>query len=148
MHGLLLLAQVDPGKAVEPALSLLDKTVLGSLLILSWALTIALVVQLIRVQNARVADQKVLSDKSERLMNKMVAAFSDMRVALESLKESESSSQRATEALRKAIESMHRTLELLLIGQRRFTPPSGLSRAAIEEERERQEKERKKREGG
>ncbi len=142
-----LLAQVDVTQAVQPSLSLLDKTVLGSLLVISWALTIAVVIQLIRVQNARVADQKTLSDKSERLMSKMLIAFSEMKGALESLKEAEKSGEQATIALRTSIESMQRTLDVFLATQgRRFTPP-GISQSAIQRAL-REEEERKKREGG
>lgn len=145
MH--LLLSQAkDLTEAVQPSLTLLDKTVLGSLLVISWALTIALVVQLIRVQNARVADQKTLSDKSERLMAKMLTAFSEMKGALESLKEAEQSGQQATNALKNAIDSMQRAFDIFLITQgRRFTPQSGVSRAAIDEALRQQEA--KKREG-
>ena len=145
---LLLAAQIDPQKVVEPSLSVLDKTVIGSLLILSWAITIALVVQLIRVQNARVADQQLLSDKSEKLMDKMLTAFTDMKAALESLKEAEKSSQQASEALRNVIDGLRRSFDMFLIaqGHRKFTPPSGLSKADII--RAQEELERKKREGG
>ena len=145
---LLLAAQIDPQKVVEPSLSTLDKTVIGSLLILSWAITIALVVQLIRVQNARVADQQMLSDKSEKLMDKMLTAFTEMKAALESLKEAEKSSQQASEALRNVIDGLRRSFDMFLItqGKRKFTPPSGLSKADII--RAQEELERKKREGG
>jgi hypothetical protein len=145
---LLLAAQIDPQKVVEPSLSTLDKTVIGSLLILSWVLTIALVVQLIRVQNARVADQQMLSDKSEKLMDKMLTAFTEMKAALESLKEAEKSSQQASEALRNVIDGLRRSFDMFLIAQgyRKFTPPSGLSKADIIKAQE--ELERKKREGG
>ena len=122
----LLLAQVDPGKAtelVQPALSILDKTVIGSVLVVSWVITVAAIVLLVRVQNARVMDQKTLSEKSEKLMDKMVTAFADMRGALESLKEAETSGQRATEALKSSIDSMKQQFDLLLMTRRSFTPP-------------------------
>ena len=141
---LLLLAQVDPSKVIAPPLSTLDKTVIGSLLVLSWVLTIALVVQLVRVQNARVEDQKTLSDKSEKLMNKMLTAFSEMKGALESLKEAEQSGQKATEALKVSIDSLKTSFDLFLISHgRRLTPPSGLSKGDLQKA----EEERKKREG-
>lgn len=144
---LLLAAQIDPQKVVDPALSTLDKTVIGSLLILSWVLTIASVVQLIRVQNARVADQQQLSDKSEKLIDKMLTAFTEMKAALESLKEAEKSSQQASDALRGAIEGMRHSFDMFLMTQgRKFTPSAGLSKADII--RAQEELERKKREGG
>lgn len=118
-----MLTQVDAGTVTSSALSLLDKTVIGSLLILSWALTIALAAQLIRVQNARVVDQKSLSDKSERLTSKMLSAFTEMKGALDSLKDAEKSGQQVTEALKNSISSMQQTLNLFLISQgRRLTP--------------------------
>jgi len=134
--------QIDAQKVVEPALSTLDKTVIGSLLILSWALTIALVVQLIRVQNARVADQQALSNKSERLTDKMLTAFTNMKGALDTLKEAEKTSQQSSEALRNAIESLRRSFDMFLItqGHRKFTPPSGLSKADIARAHEEQER--------
>lgn len=150
MHPLLLLAssQIDPERVVAPALSTLDKTVIGSLLVLSWVLAIALVVQLIRVQNARVEDQKALSTKSENLIDKMTTAFSDMKGALESLKEAERAGVTAVDTLRNSIEALRRSFDIFLIagGQKKFTPPSGMSKAAILEAQA--EQERKKREGG
>lgn len=144
---LFLLAQVDPSKAtelVQPALSVLDKTVIGSVLVISWVITVAAVVTLIKVQNARVADQKALSEKSERLTAKMLTTFGEMKGALESLKEAESSGQKAIESLKSSIDSLKQTFDLFLISQsRRFTPPKGLTRSEIV----RAEQDQKKRDG-
>ena len=126
MRGLLLLAaQVDP-KLLQPSLSMLEKTVLGSLLLLSWALGVLAIVQLIRVQNARVADQKAMNDKSEKLMEKMVTAFSEMKGALEGLKNAEEEGQKVTEAVHTAITNMSSRMDMLVfsIGGKRFTPQS------------------------
>lgn len=122
---LLAAAQVDP-KVVSPSLGVLEKTVLGSLLILSWALAILAVVQLIRVQNARVADQKAMNDKSEALMDKMITAFSDMKGALEGLKKAEEEGQKVTQAVHAAITSMSSRMDMLVfsVGGKRFTPHS------------------------
>jgi hypothetical protein len=122
---LLTAAQVDP-KLVEPSIGVLEKTVLGSLLLLSWALGILAVVQLIRVQNARVSDQKAMNDKSEKLMGKMITAFSEMKGALEGLKKAEEEGQKVTEAVHTAITNMSSRMDMLVfsIGGKRFTPTS------------------------
>lgn len=124
MNWLFLSAQVDP-KALEPAVSVVTQTVIGSLLIISWALAIAAIVQLIRVQNARVNDQKSMNEKSESLMDKMITAFSEMKIALEGLKKAEEEGQRVTEAVHGAITNMSSRMDMLVfsVGGKRFTPP-------------------------
>lgn len=116
-----------PGaEVVSPALSTLEKGVLGSLLIISWALATLAIVQLIRVQNARVSDQKEMNKKSEDLMSKMVVAFEGMKGALVGLKDAEEKGQKVTEAVHAAMTSMSSRLDMLVftMGGKRFTPHS------------------------
>ncbi len=44
-------------KLVQPALTTLDKTAIGSLLVVSWAIATTAIYVLIRVQNSRVSTQ-------------------------------------------------------------------------------------------
>lgn len=112
-------------------MGMLEKTVIGSLLLLSWALAVLAIVQLIRVQNARVADQKAMNDKSEKLMDKMITAFEEMRGALQGLKEAEEKGHRVTEAVQASMSSMSSRMDLLVlsVGGRRMTPARGMSKA-------------------
>lgn len=74
--------------AVEPAISTLSQTVIGSLLVLSWGITIASVYLLVKVQNSRVADQKEMSARLENTHAKMITAFEGFRGTLETLAKS------------------------------------------------------------
>lgn len=119
-----LLAQVAIPTEVKPALSTLESTVLGAGLILAVVVAFAAVIMLVRVQNARVADQKALSDKSEALMNKMITAFTDMRGALESLKSTLENLKDAEQETQKALSSQQRAFELNLLLQGRAPQPA------------------------
>lgn len=126
-----LLAALDVGqvaKAVDPALGTLEKSVIGALLVVSWGITLVLIWQLIKVQNARVEDQKVSSAKNEKLVDKMTTAFSEMRNALEGLKHAEESGQQI-------IQSMKQSFDLFIISQsRRFSPPAGMRAVRMPDE--------------
>ena len=125
MH--VLLAQVPVPDAVNPALSLLDKTVLGAVLIVVLAVAVTAVIMLIRVQNARVADQKALNDKSEALMNKMITAFTDMKGALESLKGTIEGFKGAEQETQNALKAQQQSFNLMLLmkGQDPDPPKKG-----------------------
>lgn len=118
-------AQVDP-KVVEPAVDTITQTIIGSLLIISWALAILAIVQLIRVQNARVTDQKAMSKASQDLSTQMVKAFEEMKQALIGLKEAEEKGQKVNEATQQAMTNMASRFDMLVfsIGGKRFTPQS------------------------
>lgn len=130
MRWLLLSAAQEVPRALQPAMGTLEKTVIGSLLLLSWALAVLAIVQLIRVQNARVADQKAMNDKSEKLMDKMITAFEEMKGALQGLKEAEEKGHRVTEAVQASMSSMSSRMDLLVLSVgRRMTPARGMSKA-------------------
>lgn len=111
----MLFAQVSTPEVVKPALSLLESTVLGAVLIIVLGVAITAVVMLIRVQNARVADQKALSDKSEALINKMITAFTDMKSAMEALKSTLDGLKAAEQETQKVLNSQQRAFELTLL---------------------------------
>lgn len=113
MH--VLFAQVSTPEAVKPALSLLDQTVLGAVLIVVLAVAITAVVMLIRVQNARVADQKALNDKSEALMNKMITAFTDMKSTMEALKSSLENLKGAEQETQSTLRAQKEAFQLSLL---------------------------------
>lgn len=111
----MLFAQVSTPEAVKPALSLLESTVLGAVLILVLAVAITAVVMLIRVQNARVADQKSMNDKSEALTNKMITAFTDMKGALEGLKGTLESLKAAEQETQSVLRNQQQAFNLTLL---------------------------------
>jgi hypothetical protein len=128
VRGLLLLAaQVDP-KTLQPSIGVLEKTVIGSLLLLSWAIAILAIVQLIRVQNARVADQKEMSSKSEKLLDKMITAFEEMKGALQGLKEAEEKGHKVMETTQASMNTLSSRMDMLVfsVGGKRFTPARGM----------------------
>lgn len=110
-----LFAQVPTPEVVKPALSLLESTVLGAVLIIVLGVAITAVVMLIRVQNARVADQKAMNEKSEALTNKMITAFTDMKGALEGLKSTLESLKAAEQETQKALRDQQQSFNLTLL---------------------------------
>lgn len=125
-------AQVGP-KVVEPSLGLLEKTVIGSLLILSWAIALLAIIQLIRVQNARVADQKAMNETAIQLTDKMITAFTEMKSAIQELKAAEVDGQEVMRTVQASMGGMCNRLDFLTTridmlmynsGVRRPTPKS------------------------
>jgi preprotein translocase subunit YajC len=86
--------------ATEPALTTLAQTVLGALLVITVIVAILAIYVLVRVQNARVQDQKEMSDKLEVTHSKMIDAFSGFQGALTSLEKTESTGQAVMQAMR------------------------------------------------
>ena len=101
-------------EAVRPALSVLEKSVIGAVLIVALALMVASIIALIRVQNARVADQKEASERLESSRDKMVEAFGKFKGTLEALERSEDTSQKALQALSRDVSSMSGKVDLLI----------------------------------
>ncbi len=130
----LVASQVVP-RELQPALGVLEKTVIGSLLLLSWALAVLAIVQLIRVQNARVADQKAMNDKSEKLMDKMITAFEGMKGALQGLKEAEEKGHKVMETTQASMNTLSSRMDMLVfsVGGRRMTPARGMSKPPSKE---------------
>lgn len=112
-----LAIQEVPGsgqKLVEPAISTLASTIIGSLLIVALSVAVLAMWQLIRVQNARIEDQKAISAKQAELVEKMLLATSKLTNTLENL-------QRAEEANASMIQGMKNTFDLML-ATRQFRP--------------------------
>lgn len=101
-------------ETVQPALSILEKTVIGSVLVISLGLTVASIYALIRVQNARVEDQKDASRRLETTHTKMVDAFSQFRQTLESLERSDDASQKALQLLNRDISQVTSKIDLMI----------------------------------
>jgi predicted lipoprotein len=92
-----------PSEAVqvaEPALSTLAQTVLGSVLILALLLAVLAVYTLIKIQNARVDDQKEMSGRLEASHAKMLEAFSKFKITIEGLERTEATGQQVLQAVR------------------------------------------------
>lgn len=106
-------------EVVQPALSLLEKTVIGSVLVISLGLMVASIYALIRVQNARVEDQKEASKRLETTHSKMVDAFAQFRRTLESLERSDDASQKALQALNRDINALTGKIDLMIAMDRR-----------------------------
>lgn len=87
-------------QVAEPAISTLAQTVIGALLIIAVLTAIFAIYILVKVQNARVQDQKEMSDKLEASHAKMVEAFTGFRSTLTSLEKTEESSQTVMGAMR------------------------------------------------
>jgi uncharacterized protein HemX len=110
-----LLAQVAVPDAVKPALTTVESTILGALLIVAVITAVGAIILLVRVQNARVLDQKALSDKSEGLMSRMITAFTDMKSTIESLKTTLEGLKGAEQETQKALNNQQRAFELTLL---------------------------------
>lgn len=109
-------------ETVKPALTLVESSVLGALLLIAVAVAIGAIAMLVKVQTARVADQKSLSNKSEALTSKMTTAFMEMKGALESLKSSLDSMRETEKDTQKCLESQQHSFELLIM-MRGHNPP-------------------------
>ncbi len=103
----------DPVKVVQPALSTLEKTVLGAVLIVSLGIAILAVLKLLKVQekisevqNLRVEDQKQMSERMEGLMEKMITTFSKMENALTNLTQAEKDGQQLLQAMKNSQETV------------------------------------------
>lgn len=127
MHWLLLsAAQADPAKIVQPALSTLDKSIIGALLIVSWAIAILAIWKLLKqqdkvsaVHDLRVDDQKAMSVRMEALMEKMITTFSKMENALTNLTQAEKDGQALLQAMKQSQEGV------ILEAVRRIRTPAG-----------------------
>lgn len=111
----------NPVEVAQPALSTLDKSVIGALLVVSWLITGTLIWQLIKCQNARTQDQKDMREVSDKTTVIIITAVSDMKGSLDKLTTSDEHS-------RGILSAMKQTLDLLLLlsGGRRLSPPAGV----------------------
>lgn len=111
----------DALQLVQPALTLLEKSVIGSVLVLALTGAVAAVILALRVQNARVDDQKEASERLEKTHSKMVEAFGQFKGTLESLEKSEEASQQGIIALGTVVSGLAGKVDLMIAlgGQRR-----------------------------
>jgi len=101
----------DLAQAAAPAIDTLAQTILGSIIVVLTVVCILAIYTLIKVQNARVADQKEMSERVERLHFKMVEAFGGFQTALMNLEKAEDSSQKAVQFLRDQIVAVSSKVE-------------------------------------
>ena len=111
---------VQAAKVLEPALSTLDKTVIGALLVVSWVIAIAAIVVLVRTQNSRVSDQKEASAKLSTTHDKMVEGFGKFKGTVEELKNAEQTSQQVLSGLKDQVLVLGNKIDMLIMhrGQR------------------------------
>lgn len=106
----------DAAKMAEPAISTLAQTVMGALLLLSWVITVVAIWQLIKVQNARVQDQKEMSDRLERTNAKMATAFEKFQGAVAALEQAEETGQQAVALLKDQVMTAVSKIDILIMG--------------------------------
>lgn len=102
-------------QTVQPALSVLEKSVIGSVLVIALAGAVAAVVLALRVQNARVADQKEASERLEKTHSKMVEAFGKFKGTLETLSKSEDTTQQGLQQLSRDINGLSGKVDLMML---------------------------------
>lgn len=112
-------------QTVQPALSVLEKSVIGSVLVIALAGAVAAIILALRVQNARVADQKEASERLEKTHSKMVEAFGKFKGTLDGLQKSGETSQQGLVALSREITGLSGKVDLMIAmsGQRRGGGP-------------------------
>ena len=104
MYWVFLLAALQTKEAVvvggKAGLSLIESGILGSVVVIAILVAIGAIVMLIRVQNQRVQDQKAMSTRMEKLTEKMITTFSEMKNALENLTRAEKDGQTLLQAMK------------------------------------------------
>ena len=109
MVWLLLVAwggQPDVAKVAEPAISTVTQTVIGSLLILSWLIAIIAIWQLIKVQNARIADKDADSKRIEKLNEKLITVFSEFKNSIDNLTAAEKEGQAILTSTKQSLDTV------------------------------------------
>ena len=102
-------------QAVQPALSVLEKSVIGSVLVIALAGAVASVILALRVQNARVSDQKEASERLEKTHSKMVEAFGKFKGTLETLTKSEDTTQQGLLQLSRDVNGLSGKVDLMML---------------------------------
>ncbi len=102
---------------VEPAVSTLAKTIIGALLVISWVITLICLWVVYKAQEARIADQKAINEKSLALNEKSLQTLNEFKTALEGLRQSDQAGQ-------VIIQGMKSSFDLFVSTQayRRHTP--------------------------
>ena len=110
----------DAAPLVEPAVSTLAKTIIGALLVVSWAITFAAVYVAYRAQEARIADQKAINERTVAIAEKSHTVVAEFKSAIEGLKQSDQTGQTILQGLKSSFD-----LYVLAQTVRRNSPPSG-----------------------
>jgi hypothetical protein len=115
VHALLLsIAQApSPGALVQPALSTLEKSVIGAVLIVALGVAVLAVWKLLKVQeeitkvqNLRVDDQKDMSKRMEAITERLITTFSKMENALTNLTQAEKDGQVLLQAMKNSQDTL------------------------------------------
>jgi len=102
-------------KVIEPALTTLDKTVIGALLVVSWVIACAAIYVLVKVQNARVSDQKEASAKLSTTHDKMVEGFGKFKGTVEQLEKAEQTNQQVLSGLKDQVLVLGNKIDMLIM---------------------------------
>lgn len=103
----------DPVKVIQPALSTLEKSVIGAVLVVALAIAILAVWKLLKVQDKitevqdqRVEDQKQMSKRMEAITEKLITTFSKMENALTNLTQAEKDGQVLLQAMKNSQDTL------------------------------------------
>lgn len=110
MPGLLLSTALQ-GKEVaqvsaSAGLSIIESSILGALLVLSVALNIWLVKTVIGVQNERIKDKDSDSRRIEKLNEKLITVFGEMKNSLDNLTAAEVAGQGILQSVKQSLDTV------------------------------------------
>ena len=115
MFDLLLSAAqgTNPVRLIQPALSTLEKSVIGAVLIVSLGVAVLAIWKLLKVQDKitevqdqRVEDQKQMSKRVEAITERLITTFSKMENALTNLTQAEKDGQALMQAMKESQETV------------------------------------------
>jgi hypothetical protein len=110
MFSLLASAALQGKEAAEAsgqaALTLVEAGILGALLVLSVGLNIWLVKTVIAVQNERIKDKDSDSRRIEKLNEKLITVFGEMKNSLDNLTAAEMSGQGILQSVKQALDGV------------------------------------------
>lgn len=94
--------------AGKSGLTIIESSLLGAITVICVIVTILAAWRLNKVQNDRVADQKQMSEKAEKLISGMTSTFSGVKNALDNLTQTEQQTQILLRSLQQSIEGVIR----------------------------------------
>lgn len=110
MHYLLASAAMQANEVAgvggRAGLSIVESSILGALLILSVCLNIWLVSTVIKVQNARIADKDTDSRRIEKLNEKLITVFGEMKNSLDNLTAAETAGQGILQSVKQSLDTV------------------------------------------
>lgn len=110
MYTLLAFAAMQTKEAADAgskaALTLVEAGILGALLVLSVGLNIWLVRTVINVQNQRITDKDTDSRRIEKLNEKLITVFGEMKNSLDNLTAAETTGQGILQSVKQSLDTV------------------------------------------